>query len=132
MQRVAMLLWRVTWLRYVGASAISLGIDLAIFIASRAGGTGAAAAAALGYSAGILAHWLLSSRLVFASARRGGSDRVRQQGLFVLSAIVGLLLTVAIVGLASVVGVPALAAKLVAVAVSFQATYLLRARIVFA
>ena len=130
--RVAMLLWRVTWLRYVGASAISLGIDLAVFIASHASGLGAATAAAIGYSAGILAHWLLSSRLVFSNGRRGGSDRVRQQGLFVLSAIVGLLITVAIVGLGSVIGVPVLAAKLVAVAVSFQTTYLLRSRIVFA
>jgi putative flippase GtrA len=130
--RVAMLLWRVTWLRYVGASAIALGIDLAVFVASHAGGVSATSAAALGYSAGILAHWLLSSRLVFAGGRRDGSDRVRQQGLFVLSAIVGLLITVAIVGLGSVIGVPALAAKLVAVAVSFQATYLLRSRIVFA
>jgi putative flippase GtrA len=130
--RVAMLLWRVTWLRYVGASAIALGVDLTVFMASHAGGLSAAMAAAAGYSAGILAHWLLSSRLVFASGRRDGAAQVRQQGLFVLSAIVGLLLTVAIVGIGSVVGVPALVAKLVAVAVSFQATYLLRSRIVFA
>ena len=105
---------------------------MAVFIASHAGGVGAATAAAIGYSAGILAHWLLSSRFVFATGRRDGADRVRQQGLFVVSAIVGLLLTVAIVGLGSVIGVPAVLAKLVAVGVSFQATYLLRSRIVFA
>jgi len=127
-----MLLWRVTWLRYVGASAISLGVDLAIFLASHASGLSAASAAAVGYSAGIVAHWLLSSHLVFGAGRRNGAERVRQQGLFVLSAIVGLLLTVAIVGLGSVIGMPAILAKLVAVGVSFQATYLLRSRIVFA
>lgn len=130
--RVAMLLWRVTWLRYVGASAISLGVDMTVFLASHTSGISAAAAAAIGYSAGILAHWLLSSRLVFANNRRDGADRLRQQGLFVLSAIVGLLITVAIVGLGTVIGVPAILAKLVAVGVSFQATYLLRSRIVFA
>lgn len=130
--RVAMLLWRVTWLRYVGASAVALGVDMTVFLASHAGGLNPATAAALGYSAGIVAHWLLSSRLVFADARRDGAAQVRQQGLFVLSAIVGLLLTVAIVGLGSVIGVPAILAKLVAVGVSFQATYLLRSRIVFA
>ena len=129
---VARLLWRVTWLRYVGASAIALGIDMTVFIASHAGGLRAATAAAIGYSAGILAHWLLSSRVVFARGRRDGTDRIRQQGLFVVSAIVGLLLTVAIVGLGSVLGVPPIFAKVVAVGVSFQATYLMRSKLVFA
>ena len=130
--RVALLLWRVRWLRYVGASAVSLGIDMVVFLTTHACGLDATLAAAIGYSSGILAHWLLSSRLVFAGGRRDGADGIRQQGLFIVSALVGLLITIAIVGLGTAVGVSAVVAKVVAVGVSFQATYWLRSRIVFA
>jgi len=133
MNRVMALLWRATYLRYLAASAVALGVDVSLFLALQASGMPVALLSALSYSAGILVHWLISSRLVFAGDLRAiGIDRARQQALFLLSAFAGLLITVAIVSLAVQFGLDARLAKLVAVAASFQATYLLRAKIVFA
>ena len=90
-------------------------------------------ASATGYCAGILVHWLISSRLVFAdgAAARGTGERHRQKLLFVGSAIVGLAVTTAIVGGGSALGLDPRLAKLAAIVVSFQTTYLLRRHIVF-
>ena len=133
MNRVMAMLWRATYLRYLAASVVALGVDVSLFLALQASGMPVALLSALSYSAGILVHWLISSRLVFAGDLRAiGIDRARQQALFLLSAFAGLLITVAIVSLAVQFGLDARLAKLVAVAASFQATYLLRAKIVFA
>jgi small basic protein len=61
-----------------------------------------------------------------------GPARTRQKALFVASALVGLALTAGIVGLGAAAGVDPRVAKVAAVGVSFLATWLLRARIVFA
>ena len=133
MKRVMVLLWRGTYLRYLAASVVALGVDLSLFLALQAIGMPIALLSALSYSAGILVHWLISSRLVFVGdLREVGIDRARQQALFLLSAFAGLLITVAIVSLAVQFGLDARFAKLIAIAASFQATYLLRAKIVFA
>jgi putative flippase GtrA len=133
MNRVMALLWRATYLRYLAASVVALGVDFSLFLALQAIGMPIALLSALSYSAGIVMHWLISSRLVFAGELRDvGIDRARQQALFLLSAFAGLLITVAIVSLAVQFGLDARLAKLIAVAASFQATYLLRAKIVFA
>ncbi|HEV2748255.1 MAG TPA: GtrA family protein [Allosphingosinicella sp.] len=124
---------RFVYLRYIVASVGALGLDMALFMASLALGTAPVMAAGLGYAAGIGAHWLMSSRAVFSGrlARKGNARR-QQQALFLLSALVGLALTMTIVGLGNLAhGDPRLA-KLAAIAVSFQATYLLRRKIVFA
>ena len=91
------------------------------------------AASSIGYCAGILVHWLVSSRLVFAdgAAARGTGERHRQKLLFVGSALVGLAVTTAIVGGGSAFGLDPRIAKLLAIVVSFQTTYLLRRHIVF-
>ena len=121
------------YLRYVVASAGALGLDMAIFMAALAFGTGAMGAAAAGYASGIGAHWLLSSRAVFTgSLAQKGKARRQQQALFLASALVGLTLTTAIVGIGSLMGADPRLAKLVAIGVSFQATYLLRRKVVFA
>jgi putative flippase GtrA len=92
----------------------------------------AAAASALGYGLGIVAHWLLSSRAVFGdSVASGGFERTKQKALFVGSAMIGLALTIAIVGLAVHGGIDPRLAKLAAIGVSFAATWMLRNRIVF-
>jgi putative flippase GtrA len=119
--------------RYIAASAASLGIDFAVFMAMLSLGLPPALAAATGYVAGILCHWYLSSRAVFVGqVAATGPARRQQQGLFVISALVGLSITTAIVGLGSRFGVDPRLAKGAAIVVSFQATYLLRKRIVFA
>ena len=124
---------RFTYLRYLAASAVALGLDMGLFLASIAAGLLPTAAAALGYSAGIFAHWLLSSRAVFAGQLAGrGTARRQQQALFLGSALIGLALTTGIVGIAHALGLDPRVAKLIAIAVSFQTTYILRRKLVFA
>lgn len=122
----------LTWSRYLAVSIAALAVDLCLFLMLARGGAPLPVVSALSYGAGIAVHWALSSRLVFAGdLRAAGAARTGQQALFVLSALVGLALTMAIVsGLGLLVD--ARLAKLIAVGVSFQVTYLLRSRIVFA
>jgi putative flippase GtrA len=119
--------------RYLGASAASLGVDFATFMAALSAGVPPALAAAFGYAAGILCHWLISSRIVFVGRVAADSPgRRQQQALFLLSALVGLGITTAIVGLGSRYGIDPRIAKGIAIVVSFQATYMLRKKVVFA
>ena len=121
----------ITYSRYLAVSIAALTIDLGLFLLLQQLGLPVFAVSALSYSAGIVAHWLLSSRMVFAAELRPrGAARAGQQALFVLSALVGLGVTVAIVSFASMM-IDARLAKLVAVIVSFQVTYLLRRSLVF-
>ncbi|MDZ7894352.1 MAG: GtrA family protein [Sphingobium sp.] len=118
--------------RYVLVSAVALAIDLGLFLLALRGGVPATAASVLGYGAGIGAHWLLSTRLLFrASLARLRRERRAQKLMFLISALAGLALTATIVGLADWWHGDPRIAKLIAVAVSFQATYWLRRHVVF-
>ena len=76
---------------------------------------------------------MISSRVVFAATvAADAAGRRQQQALFILSALVGLGITTAIVGLGSRYGLDPRIAKGVAIVVSFQATYVLRRKVVFA
>lgn len=123
----------IRWLNYLLASGLALGSDAGLFLLLLDSGLSPMAASAVGYCAGILVHWLVSSRLVFAdgAAARGTGERHRQKLLFVGSALIGLAVTTAIVGTATAFGLDPLLAKLAAIVVSFQTTYLLRRHIVF-
>ncbi|HLO20729.1 MAG TPA: GtrA family protein [Sphingomicrobium sp.] len=119
--------------RYIGASVASLGVDFAIFMAMLSLGITPALAAACGYIAGIVCHWVISSRMVFVGQVAAvGAARRQQQALFLLSALVGLAITTGIVGLGSHYGLDPRIAKGIAIIASFQATYVLRKRVVFA
>ncbi|HEX3423595.1 MAG TPA: GtrA family protein [Sphingomicrobium sp.] len=119
--------------RYIGASVVSLGLDFGVFMATLSMGVPPAIAAATGYIAGILCHWLISSRLVFAEQVAASSmGRRQQQALFLLSALVGLGITTGVVGIAVRYGLDPRLAKGAAIVVSFQATYVLRRKVVFA
>lgn len=121
------------YLRYIAASAVSLGVDFAIFLAALSVGIFPAPAAACGYIVGIVCHWLISSRMVFAGqVAESAVARRQQQALFVLSALVGLGITTGIVGLGTRYGLDPRIAKGIAIVVSFQATYVLRKKVVFA
>ena len=119
--------------RYVGASVVSLGLDFGVFMATLSLGVPPAIAAATGYIAGIVCHWAISSRFVFTGlvAASAGARR-QQQALFLLSALVGLGITTGIVGIATRYGLDPRVAKGLAIVVSFQATYVLRRKVVFA
>ncbi|WP_241127280.1 GtrA family protein [Novosphingobium terrae] len=119
--------------RYLGASLLALGVDMGCYLLLLRLTLAAAPAAALSYALGIAAHWFLSSRAVFAQhLAQAGADRLRQQALFVASALLGLAVTVLIVGAGSRAGLDPRLAKGIAVAASFAATYSLRNRLVFA
>lgn len=118
--------------RYLVASVGALAVDVAGFLSLMAAGVAAGPASALGYSLGIAAHWLLSSRAVFhETTAAAGRERTVQKSLFVISALVGLALTTAIVMLGDRAGTDPRLAKLVAIIASFALTYLLRDRLVF-
>lgn len=124
---------KVRWVNYLLASALALGSDAGLFLLLLDSGLSPVTASAIGYCAGILVHWAVSSRLVFADgiAARGSEERHRQKVLFVGSALVGLAVTTAIVGGGSALGLDPRLGKLFAIVVSFQTTYLLRRHFVF-
>jgi putative flippase GtrA len=125
-------LGNVRLVRYLLASVGALAVDVGCFLALLTSGVWPASASAVGYCAGIVAHWLLSSRAVFAdTVAARGLARTRQKAMFVISALIGLALTSGIVWAGDTSGVDPRAAKLVAIAVSFAATWLLRSKIVF-
>ncbi len=120
------------FLRYLLASFGALAVDVGSFLALLAFGIVAAPASAIGYTLGILAHWLLSSRTVFVgNVAERGPERNRQKAMFVASAIAGLVVTTLIVGTADLGGIDPRLAKIAAIAVSFTLTWLLRSKIVF-
>jgi len=123
---------RMLLLRYLLASLGALAVDMGSFLALLALGIAPVLASAAGYSLGIVAHWLLSSRAVFTdSVAEERGARTRQKALFVGSALIGLALTTLIVGMGTALGMDSRASKILAIAVSFTATWLLRKRIVF-
>lgn len=123
---------RITLLRYLLASVGALAVDMGSFLALLALGVVPVIASAAGYSLGIVAHWLLSSRAVFTdSVAEERGARTRQKALFVGSALVGLVLTTLVVGTGTALGIDSRLSKLIAIGVSFTATWLLRKRIVF-
>jgi len=118
--------------RYVLASVGALAVDMGSFLAFLSLAVPAAAASALGYALGIVAHWLLSSRAVFAdSVAERGRERTKQKALFVMSAMIGLALTTGIVGIADLAGADPRIAKLGAIVISFAVTWMLRNKVVF-
>ncbi|GAB5348611.1 GtrA family protein [Alteriqipengyuania sp. 357] len=119
-------------LRYVLASVGALAVDMGSFLGLLAVGMGAAPASALAYGAGILAHWLLSSRTVFhGRVADRGLARTRQKALFVISALAGLALTTALVAASDAGGIDPLLGKITAIGLSFCLTWWLRNRLVF-
>ena len=119
-------------IRYLLASVGALAVDMACFLALLTFGVWPAAATAVGYCVGIAAHWLLSSRAVFAdTVAARGSARTRQKALFAVSALIGLALTSAIVWAGDVSGVDPRLAKVFAIGCSFTLTWVLRRKVVF-
>jgi putative flippase GtrA len=118
--------------RYVAASGIALAADTGSFLVMLRAGIAPAAAAAAGFMLGMMVHWLVSSRVMFADGVAApGPERRRQQALFVAAACVGLALTTLIVGIAAALAINPRLAKLVAVGVSFFTTSGLRHLLVF-
>jgi putative flippase GtrA len=124
---------QLTFLRYVVVSIGALAVDMAVFLALLQTGLPSPIAAAIGYSVGIAAHWMLSSRKVFQNrvSDRGTRERTQQKGMFVVSALLGLIVTMSIVGIGDGLGIDPRIAKVMAIGMSFVITYLLRNVVVF-
>lgn len=122
--------WR--YARYLVASAISLGVDLASFLLMLQINVRAVQASMLGYVSGLVVHWLLSSRLIFADKIQPTVNIWnRQKLLFVISALIGLAITAAMIECGLRLGINPGLSKLAAIAVSFHVTYILRRCLVF-
>jgi putative flippase GtrA len=124
---------QLTFIRYVVVSVGALAVDMGVFLALLQTGMMSAVAAAIGYSAGIAAHWTLSSRKVFADrvSERGTRERTQQKAMFVVSALLGLIATMGIVGAGDLIGLDPRIAKVGAICTSFVLTYLLRNMVIF-
>ena len=89
-------------------------------------------AAVVAYCVGLQVHWGLATRWVFAPEQvREGPARRAQFGMFVGSALVGLAITALTVAVGEALDGDPRVAKLVAVGLSFTATFALRRAIVF-
>jgi len=121
------------FLRYVAVSIGALAADMTVFLLLLEIGMPAMAASAVGYSVGIFAHWILSSRKVFHDrvSEKGTIARTQQKAMFLASALMGLVLTMIVVGAGTALGIDARIAKVVAIGTSFMLSYLLRNVVIF-
>jgi putative flippase GtrA len=116
---------------YVAISVLALGCDVALYSWNVANGQNHTFAAALGYVAGLIVHFILSRRVVFQSTADGQAGITEALG-FILSGFVGLAITACAMFVSTeILDLGTLVAKAVAVALSFVGVYLLRSRIIF-
>lgn len=111
---------------YVAVSGTALVLDVAVYWSLFKAIGVAALAAAGGYVCGVVVHYLLSSRLVFASRlkARGVTAEAPVLARFFMAGGAGMLVTVATVGLlADVLGMHALVAKMIAAGLSFATVF---------
>lgn len=120
---------------YLLVSVAALTLDLAVYSLLLASFASPTLPAAIGYSIGLVLHYLLASRFVFAAARRDGRGLTSEAPTFAKYAatgIAGIAMTSAIVAIcADLLGWNALAAKLIATVFAFVAVFLARKFIVF-
>ena len=111
---------------YAAVSALALAVDLAIlYIATARFAMPSYLAAALAYAIGLAAHYVLSVRYVFAY-RRMASQRRTEAVIYALTGLAGIVLSAAIVYAGSSFGQSLAVSKLVAIAVSFIAVFIIR------
>ena len=118
--------------RYLLVSAVALGFDLFIYAVGLKASLAAAAAGALGYSGGLIIHYLLSALWVFPDPMRRRRTKATL-AKFVASGLLGLGLTSGLIGTLTGAGLcGAYAAKIVAIAVSTVSVFAVRRAYVFA
>ncbi len=129
---MALLEPRTQLVAYGVVSVASLCVDMAVYLSLAATALTPVEAGIAGYLLGMLTHYALSTRLVFAQRGAHKSER-RLLAEFALSGLAGVVLTSGVIFVGTgVLGLPALVAKLAAILVSFGAVYMLRSRVVFA
>jgi putative flippase GtrA len=117
---------------YAGISVLALGCDVAIYSANVTQDRNHTLAAILGYTAGLLVHFLLSRKLVFKSKAKGKHELLEALG-FALSGIAGLAITAGVVFVSTeLLHLGPAISKIIAVGTTFGGVYLLRSNFVFA
>ena len=118
--------------RYAVVSGLALALDLAVFMLLNRLLALPTLAGVIGYACGIVLHYHLSRRFVFANAGSGKSAR-RLFGEFFASGLIGLVVTAAVIACATgALGIGPLPAKLIAIAASFLGVFVIRRTVVFA
>ncbi len=119
-------------IRYLVVSAFALGCDVAVYASLIKGGVMTTAAGALGYVAGILVHYTLSTVWVFPDV--DGSRRTAPTFVkFAATGLLGLAITATIIDVLTRHAIAgAFTAKGVAIACTYLAVFLLRRGYVFA
>ena len=120
---------RFTLVRYTLASLCALCGDMLLFLALLRIDVPPAMAGAIGYTGGLLLHWLISVRFVFPSAV--GPTNKQRLG-FVFSAVVGIGVTSGLISALGLTGMAPAMAKLFAIPASFLSVYAIRKYGVFA
>ena len=114
------------------ASFAGTVVDLGGFLLLYGNGMAPVLAAVASYVMGVVIHWMVSSRFVFADRLASrGLARGTQQLLFALSALAGLAITAGIVWFAGEIDVDPRIGKLVAMGASFLAVWTIRLLLVF-
>ena len=119
---------------YLAVSGTALAVDVAVYWSLFKSLGIAALAAAGGYVCGVVVHYLLSSRIVFAGRlkARGMVQEAPVLARFFMAGGAGMVITVATVGvLADVLGMHALLAKLIAAGFSFVTVFAVLRMFVF-
>lgn len=120
------------FVRYFVASIGALAVDMGSFLLLLETPLPAGVSAAIAYTLGIIAHWILLSRSVFEQGtEKGGMARTRQKAVFLLTTWGGLAVTTGIVSLADYLGADVRISKGLAVVISFVMNYLIRKHFIF-
>lgn len=112
---------------YIAVSGAAFCVDFAIYWSLLNVSKYAFVAAVGGYVCGVLAHYMMSSRLVFRARfdKRGVVEEAPTIGKFFAAGATGLVVTAVLVGLlADVAGVHPLVAKIVAAGCSFIVVFM--------
>lgn len=132
MLSIYMRLRDIQFLRYFVASLGALAVDMGSFLLLLNSPLHAGLCAAIAYTLGIIAHWILLSRSVFEEGtHKSGQARTRQKAVFLFTTWGGLALTTGIVGFAVEAGTDPRLSKGVAIIVSFVLNYFIRKQFVF-
>ncbi len=120
------------FLRYFVASIGALAVDMGSFLLLLETPLHAGVSAAIAYTLGIIAHWVLLSRSVFEDGTHTESRaRTVQKAVFLVTTWGGLAITTGIVSIAELMGADVRLSKGLAVVISFVLNYFVRKHFVF-
>ena len=129
---IALRLRDMRFVRYFIASIGALAVDMGSFLLLLETPLPAGVSAAVAYTLGIVAHWILLSRSVFEDGTAArGRGRTQQKALFLTTTWGGLAVTSGIVSLAALIGANVIVSKGLAVVISFVLNYFVRKHFVF-